>query len=59
MAIGFRTTAVVSAREDGRGFYSENYAEEAAFEIASLERHRGALERLCGGSPLESKAGGH
>src|SRR5882757_5158356 len=39
MAIGFRTTAVVSAREDGRAvFYSENYAEEAAFEIASLER---------------------
>jgi len=39
MAIDFRTVAVVSAREDGRAvFYSANYDEEAAFEIASLAR---------------------
>jgi galactokinase len=37
MAIGFRTAAVVSARDDGTAvFYSANYDEEAAFEIASL-----------------------
>ncbi len=39
MAIGFRTVAVVSPREDGRAvIYSENYAEEATYEIASLRR---------------------
>jgi galactokinase len=39
MAIDFQTVAVVSAREDGRAvFYSGNYGEEAAFEIASLAR---------------------
>jgi galactokinase len=39
MAIGFRTLAVVSPRDDGRAiFYSANYEEEAAFEIASLRR---------------------
>jgi galactokinase len=39
MAIGFRTVATISAREDGRAvFYSENYGEEASFEIASLGR---------------------
>src|ERR1700749_4345330 len=39
MAIGFRTVAVVSPREDGGAvFYSENFAEEAAYEIASLDR---------------------
>jgi galactokinase len=39
MAIDFRTVAVVSAREDGRGvFYSANYDEEVGFEIASLAR---------------------
>jgi len=39
MAIGFRTVAVVSAREDGRAvFYSANYDEEISFEIASLKR---------------------
>jgi galactokinase len=39
MAIGFRTVAVVSAREDGRAvFYSANYDEEIGFEIASLKR---------------------
>jgi galactokinase len=37
MAIGFRTLAVISPRDDGRAvFYSANYEEEAAFEIASL-----------------------
>ena len=39
MAIGFRTVAVVSSRDDGRAvFYSANYEEEVAFEIASLGR---------------------
>jgi galactokinase len=39
MAIGFRTVAVVSPREDGRAFfYSENYGEEASFDIASLRQ---------------------
>jgi galactokinase len=39
MAIGFRTVAVLSPREDGRAvFYSVNYGNEASFEIASLER---------------------
>ena len=39
MAIGFRTVAVVSSREDGRAvFYSANYDEEIGFEIASLKR---------------------
>lgn len=39
MAIGFRTVAVISPREDGRAvIYSENYAEEATYEIASLRR---------------------
>src|SRR5258708_1841227 len=39
MAIGFRTVAVVSPREDGRAvFYSVNYGEEVSLEIASLGR---------------------
>jgi galactokinase len=39
MAIGFSTVGVVSPREDGRAvFYSENYGEEASFEISSLKR---------------------
>lgn len=39
MAIGFRTVAVVSAREDGRAvFFSANYDEEIGFETASLKR---------------------
>lgn len=39
MAIGFRTLAVVSPRDDGMAaFYSANYEEEATFEIASLPR---------------------
>src|SRR5215471_8499608 len=39
MAIGFHTVAVVSPREDGRAvFYSENFGEEASYEIASLGR---------------------
>jgi len=42
MAIGFRTVAVVSPREDGRAvFYSANYEEEASFEIASLGQSPG------------------
>jgi galactokinase len=42
MAIDFRTTAVVSARGDGRAvFYSANYDEEVGFEIASLARTPG------------------
>jgi len=42
MAIDFKTVAVVSAREDGRAvFYSGNYDEEVAVEIASLERTPG------------------
>ncbi|WP_263365174.1 galactokinase [Edaphobacter bradus] len=39
MAIGFRTVAVISPREDGRAvFYSDNYGEEVSYEISSLER---------------------
>jgi galactokinase len=39
MAIGFRTVAVVSPREDGRAvFYSGNFGEEISYEIASLAR---------------------
>ncbi len=39
MAIGFRTVAVLSSREDARAvFYSANYEDEASFEIASLGR---------------------
>lgn len=39
MAIGFRTVAAISAREDGRAvFYSENYGEEVCFETTALER---------------------
>jgi galactokinase len=39
MAIGFRTVAVVSKRQDQRAvFYSANYDEETSFEVASLER---------------------
>ncbi len=39
MAIGFHTLAVVSPREDRRAvFYSANYDEEIAFEIASSGR---------------------
>src|SRR5580704_1538145 len=39
MAIGFRTLAVVSARQDGLAvFYSANYEEEVVFDIASLGR---------------------
>src|SRR5216683_3770572 len=39
MAIGFRTVAEVSPREDGRAvFYSVNYGEEVSLEIASLGR---------------------
>src|SRR5215468_7108751 len=39
MAIGFRTVAVISARDDGRAvFYSENYGEEVCFDTTALER---------------------
>jgi galactokinase len=39
MAIGFHTLAVISPREDGRAvFYSANYNEEAAYDLASLGR---------------------
>jgi galactokinase len=39
MAIGFSTVGVVGPREDGQAvFYSENYGEEASFEISSLKR---------------------
>jgi galactokinase len=39
MAIGFRTVAAISPRDDGRAvFYSENYGEEVCFETTSLER---------------------
>src|SRR5579871_5256187 len=42
MAIDFRTAAVISPREDGKAvFYSANFAEEAAFEIAVLGRAGG------------------
>jgi galactokinase len=41
MAIGFHTTAVISAREDGRMvFFSANYGEEIALEAADLEKGR-------------------
>jgi galactokinase len=37
MAIGFRTVAAISPRSDGQAFfYSANYGETKAFEIASL-----------------------
>jgi galactokinase len=39
MAIEFRTVAVVSPRGDGQAvFYSDNYGEQAEYEIASLVR---------------------
>jgi galactokinase len=39
MAIGFRSVAVASGRDDGRAvFYSANYEQEASFDIASLGR---------------------
>ncbi|MBB6144263.1 galactokinase [Silvibacterium bohemicum] len=39
MAIGFQTAGVISARTDGRAvFYSANFDEEVAIEIASLGR---------------------
>jgi galactokinase len=39
MAIGFRTVAAISPRDDGRAvFYSKNYGEEVCFETTSLER---------------------
>ncbi len=39
MAIGFRTVAVISPRSDGHAiFYSQNYGEEASYQIAALER---------------------
>jgi galactokinase len=39
MAIGFRTIAIVSPRQDGRAvFYSANFDETVEFEIASLDR---------------------
>lgn len=39
MAIGFHTLAVVSPRDDGKAvFYSSNFEEETALEIASLGR---------------------
>jgi galactokinase len=42
MAIDFRTAAVISPREDSRAvFYSANFGDEAAFEIASLGGARG------------------
>ena len=42
MAIDFRTAAVISAREDGRGvFYSANFEEEVSFEISLLGLARG------------------
>jgi galactokinase len=42
MAIGFKTVAVVSGRQDGLAvFYSANYEEEVSFEIASLPRAAG------------------
>ena len=55
MAIEFQTVAVVSPREDGRAvFYSANYAEEVAFEIASLGACAAwALERLPGRGAVE------
>jgi galactokinase len=39
MAIGFRTVAAISPRDDGRAvFYSDNYREEVCFETTYLER---------------------
>jgi galactokinase len=39
MAIGFRTVAVVSPRDDDRAvFYSANYGQEASFATSSLAR---------------------
>jgi galactokinase len=39
MAIGFRTVAAISARDDRQAvFYSENYGEEVRFETTALER---------------------
>jgi galactokinase len=39
MAIGFRTTVVISPRQDGRAvFYSASFGEEAALDLASLGR---------------------
>ena len=39
MAIGFRTVAAISPRDDGKAvFYSANYGESREFEIASLTR---------------------
>jgi len=38
MAIGFHTIATIGPREDGRAvFHSENFDEEASYEIASLD----------------------
>lgn len=38
MAIGFYTVATIGPREDGRAvFHSENFDEEASYEIASLD----------------------
>jgi len=38
MAIEFATVAVISERQDGRAvFYSENFKEEASFELASFD----------------------
>ena len=38
MAIEFATVAVISKRQDGRAvFYSENFKEEASFELASFD----------------------
>lgn len=38
MAIGFHTVATIGPREDGRAvFHSENFDEEASYEIASLD----------------------
>ncbi len=42
MAIGFRTIAVISPRADGLAvFYSDNYEEEASYEIGAVVRARG------------------
>jgi len=39
MAIGFRTVAAISARDDGQAvFYSANYKESRTFDISSLEK---------------------
>ena len=40
MAIGFHTSASISARSDGRAvIYSANYGEKVVLEIAALSRH--------------------